>query len=281
MHANSLKALLYGGLAARLARIPVVWHVRDRIADDYLPAAGVHLVGVLARVAPDAVIANSQETLRRLHDASNGATERLPHAVVYDPVDLRPQRRVTHDGPIHVGMLGRIAPWKGQDVFLHAFAHAFAGGDERASVVGAPLFGEERYEESLRVLASELGVAERVQFAGFQEDVAAQLARLDVLVHASRVPEPLGQVVQEGMRAGLPVVAAHAGGPAEVITEGETGFLYPAGDVGALAGTLERLAGDSTLRARVGAAAVARTEAFDPERIAPQVLAIYRRILER
>ena len=280
VHANSLKALLYGGLAARLARVPVVWHVRDRIADDYLPPGAVRLVGSLARVLPNAVIANSHETLRRLHDASSGATRRLPHAVVYDPVDLRPLGGSAHDGPLRVGMLGRIAPWKGQDVFLRAFAHAFAGGDERASVVGAPLFGEEPYEESLRRLVGELGVAARVEFAGFQEDVAAQLAKLDVLVHASRVPEPLGQVVQEGMRAGLPVVAARAGGPAEVITEGETGFLYPVGDVRALAGTLERLAGDPSLRARVGAAAVVRAEAFEPRRIAGQVLDLYRTVLE-
>jgi glycosyltransferase involved in cell wall biosynthesis len=281
VHTNSLKALLYGGLAGRLAGVPVVWHVHDRIADDYLPASAVRLVGSLARFVPSAVIANSHETLARLHEASNGATRAIPNAVVYYPVDLRPQARHHNGGPLRVGMLGRIAPWKGQDVFLRAFAHAFADGDERAAIVGAPLFGEDSYDDSLRQLVRELGIEKRVEFAGFQDDIAGQLARLDVLVHASRVPEPLGQVVQEGMRVGLPVVAARAGGPAEVIADGETGFLYPAGDAGALAGTLETLAADPTLRARVGAAAVTRARAFDPERIAPQVLDLYRTVLER
>ena len=184
-------------------------------------------------------------------------------------------------GPLRVGMVGRIAPWKGQDVFLRAFASAFDGGDERAGVIGAPLFGETAYDESLRTLVRQLGVDGRVEFRGFQEDVAAQLAQLDVLVHASRVPEPLGQVVQEGMRAGLPVVAADAGGPAEVIANGETGFLYPPGDVGALAGTLTTLAADPSLRGRVGAAAVASSQAFDPEQVAPQVLELYRTVLGR
>jgi glycosyltransferase involved in cell wall biosynthesis len=281
VHANSLKALLYGGLAARLAGIPVVWHVRDRIADDYLPAAAVRLIGTLARFLPSAVIANSHETLERLHAASDGATRDLPNAVVYDPVDLPAQVRPAHEGPLRVGMVGRISPWKGQDVFLRAFARAFDRGDARADVIGAPLFGENAYDQSLRKLARQLGIDARVEFLGFQEDVAAQLAQLDVLVHASRVPEPLGQVVQEGMRAGLPVVAADAGGPAEVIADGETGFLYPPGDVRALAGTLTTLAADPRLRARVGAAAVARSRAFDPERVAPQVLELYRTVLGR
>lgn len=281
VHANSLKALLYGGLAARLAHVPVVWHVRDRIADDYLPAAGVRLVGSLSRFLPDAVIANSHETLERLHAAGNGATRWRSQAVIYDPVDLQPLQRAEHEGPLRIGMVGRIAPWKGQDVFLQAFAHAFARGEERARIVGAPLFGEQPYDESLRHLVRRLGIAGRVDFVGFRDDIAGELAQLDVLVHASRLPEPLGQVVQEGMRAGLPVVAADAGGPAEVISSGETGFLVPPGDVRALAGTLTMLAADPPLRARLGEAAAASSRAFDPQRIAPQVLDVYRTVIGR
>src|SRR3954454_4387162 len=84
VHANSLKALVYGGLAGRLAGIPVVWHVRDRIAPDYMPAAAARLVGSLARTLPSATIANSRETLRMLEWASGGRVSRKPHAIVYD-----------------------------------------------------------------------------------------------------------------------------------------------------------------------------------------------------
>ncbi len=97
-------------------------------------------------------------------------------------------------------------------------------------------------------MARELGLADRVSFRGFAEDVHAELARLDVLVHASTVPEPLGQVVLEGMAAGLPVVAADAGGPAEIIDDGVDGLLYPPGDEAALAERLRRLADDRELR---------------------------------
>jgi glycosyltransferase involved in cell wall biosynthesis len=142
-------------------------------------------------------------------------------------------------------------------------------------VIGAPLFGEDSYAASLPPLAEALGVARRVEFSGFREDVARELAELDVLVHASLVPEPLGQVVQEGMRAGLPVVAAAAGGPAEVIDDGRDGLLYPMGDAAALGSALVQLARDADLRKRLGVAAAARARQFDPELAVEKVLEVY------
>ncbi len=62
-------------------------------------------------------------------------------------------------------MLGRIAPWKGQDLFLRAFARAFPGGDERAVVVGAAMFGEDDFERELRALAERLGSPSAWSFA--------------------------------------------------------------------------------------------------------------------
>ena len=75
VHTNTLKAALYGGMAARLAGIPCVWHVRDRIAPDYLPSTAVHLVRFAARLLPTVVIINSQATLQTLA-ASRGSPQR-------------------------------------------------------------------------------------------------------------------------------------------------------------------------------------------------------------
>ena len=70
VHTNSLKSGYYGSLAARLARRPVVWHLRDRIADDYLPHRAVLLTQFALRHLPNLVICNSQETLRTADLAS-------------------------------------------------------------------------------------------------------------------------------------------------------------------------------------------------------------------
>ena len=108
----------------------------------------------------------------------------------------------------------------------------------------------------------------------------AELAEVDALVHASVIPEPFGRVIVEGMAAGLPVVAAGAGGPDEIVTDGVDGLLYPPGDVGELAVTLQRVATDRGPRRRLGTAAVERARAFSPELAAAQTSAFYRQMLE-
>jgi glycosyltransferase involved in cell wall biosynthesis/GT2 family glycosyltransferase len=267
VHTNSLKAAVYGGIAGRLAGIPVVWHVRDRIARDYLPAQAAILIKILALFVPRAIIFNSQTTR-----ASYGATTRfavIPSPVVYDAVSAAAQPRSAHLGePLCYAMLGRLAPWKGQDVFLRAFAAAFPMGHERAVIAGSAMFGEDDYAHALEVLASDLGISDRVEFAGFVDDVTGLLGRVDVLVHASVLPEPFGQVVVEGMAAGLPVIAAAAGGPAEVISDGVNGLLVPPGDVDALACAMKRLAGDAALRHDLGRAARTRAGDFASELVA-------------
>lgn len=95
----------------------------------------------------------------------------------------------------------------------------------RAAISGSAMFGEEAYESELHALVTELGLDNAVTFTGFVDDVPVELARMDVLVHGSRVAEPFGQVIVEGMAAGLPVIATDAGGPREIITDGVDGLL--------------------------------------------------------
>lgn len=276
VHTNSLKSALYGGVAAVLAGVPVVWHVRDRIAEDYLPKPATRFVRLLSRAVPSAIVANSQTTLATL-----GRTRRLT-AVVPSPV--APELWEVHapadtSRPLRVAILGRIAPWKGQDVFLRALATAFPDGSVQGLIVGTPLFGEEGYEAELHHLARDLGVATRVQFCGFRDDVPQLLAGVDVLVHASVVAEPFGQTVVEGMAAGLAVVASGAGGPAEIIEHGTNGLLFPPGDASALSELLRRLAGDADLRRALGRQAREDARRFHPDRVAPDVLDLYRRVI--
>jgi glycosyltransferase involved in cell wall biosynthesis len=93
------------------------------------------------------------------------------------------------------------------------------------------------------------------------------------------LPEPFGQVVVEGMAAGLPVVAAAAGGPAELIVDGRTGLLYPPGNADAIAGILQRLASDCALRRRLGLAAREKARELSPEAVAAQLMDVYRAVL--
>jgi glycosyltransferase involved in cell wall biosynthesis len=280
VHTNTLKAGIYGSLAAHLARIPTVWHVRDRIAPDYLERPAVLLLRALIATLPNGVLTNSEATRSTLWSAPEST--RVVHSIVRDPIASPPTSAVRSDGgPFVVGMVGRIAVWKGQDVLLAAFAQAFAGGSEVLTIVGEPMFGEaeKRYDADLRGLALTLGIADRVDFRGFREDVWAELAQMDLFVHASVTPEPFGQVIVEAMLAGVPVIAAASGGPTEVLTDGIDGVLYRPGDVDALASALRRLRDDPDLRAQLRASARKRAEQFSPEVAAATVMSLYGHVL--
>ncbi|HYM46354.1 MAG TPA: glycosyltransferase family 4 protein [Solirubrobacteraceae bacterium] len=278
VHTNSLKAGVYGSLAARAAGVPVIWHARDRIAEDYLPRPAVRLVRSLVRHLPDGVIANSAATLDTLGETGRSGRSAL-RCVIPDSVEAPAHLRApgSHGGTTF-GMLGRIAPWKGQDLFLRAFAAAFPGGTERAVIVGTAMFGEQAYERELPDLAARLGLAERVEFRGFREDVWQELESFDVLVHASVTPEPFGQVVLEGMAAGLAVIAPDEGGPATMIADGETGRLFRGRDSESLAAAMRALREDPAERERLGTAARRAVERYHPDAVAEQLQRVYDRV---
>ena len=267
LHTNSLKADFYGIIAGWLTGIPVIWHVRDNIDPSYLPLPAVYVFRFLAQHLPAYVIANSQSTRDTL--SLKGSR---PSAVV--PSGLDPRQVVIHDGlanqefmnsgtpglgkqagPVRIGIIGRLAPWKGQHIFLEAAEKLSAMGHEaRFFLVGAALFGEDEYEAGLRRQAQSGTLADCVVFLGFREDISDVLGQLDILVHASTTPEPFGQVVIEGMAEGIPVVATRGGGVVEIITDGENGLLVPMGDAEALARALDRLLKDPAEAGRIGAA---------------------------
>lgn len=276
VHANSLKSGVYGSLAARLAGIPMVWHVRDRIDGDYLPRPAVLLIRRMTRQLADAVVANSQATMSTLGTHNNSSAL---YRVLPDVLGEAPTRQRVGDHPLTYGVVGRLAPWKGQDLFLRAFARAFPAGEERAVLVGGALFGEDEYAAQLPRLAARLGIADRVELRGHRDDVWTELARLDVLVHASVSPEPFGQVVLEGMAAGVPVIAAGAGGPAEILRNGETGVLYRPSDEPGLADAMVRLA-DRGLRERLSATARDSLEPYSPQIVAAELQQVYETVLD-
>ncbi len=279
VHSNSLKSGFYGALAGRLAGVPPIWHLRDRIADDYLSRQAVTLTRSVLWSLPRAVIANSNATIGTVGRGRPGQLRTVVHDP-YQPRSARVQRPV--GDAVVVGMVGRLAPWKGQHVFLKAVAVARADIPRlRARVIGAPLFGEHDYATELHKLAGDLGIEDIVEFRGFSDDVESELAQLNILVHASTIPEPFGQVVVEGLAAGVPVVAAGAGGPAEIITDGKDGLLFRPGDVDALAGCLRRLSHDAGLCLALEQSGARTAEHFRPKVIAAQIEDVYAQVMGR
>lgn len=190
----------------------------------------------------------------------------VPNGVAIEPA---PPVRLA-DGPT-ILEVARLAEVKGQRTLIAALARV----DATAVLVGRDLERGGAYEETLREAATELGVAGRVVFAGYRTDVPALLAGCDVFCLPSRA-EGMPLVVLEAMAQGKPVVASAVGGTPEVVADGETGLLVPAGDVDALAAALARLVGDPELAQRMGAAGRARVEReFSLASSTARVMALY------
>lgn len=128
----------------------------------------------------------------------------------------------------------------------------------------------------------ELGLGDDVVFTGELADTRPAYAAMDIFVLPSAQPEPFGGVVMEAMCMGLPVIATNIGGSVEQVADGETGFLIPAGDVGALADKLELLLRDADLRKRFGEAGRRRVaERFTLEGMVEKITRVYEECLTR
>lgn len=174
-----------------------------------------------------------------------------------------------------VGTVARLAPQKGVEHFLLA-AKELAGTfpELRFLVVGdGPLRSE------LERLCSELGIADKVYFAGFRQDVPAILQRLHLFVQPS-VNEGQGITVLEAMAAGCPVVASAAGGLKELIKDGETGLLAQPGSPQALAQAVTLLLQNKQLRQQMTVKAKIFVTKYDLAEMITKTREVYARILE-
>jgi glycosyltransferase involved in cell wall biosynthesis len=266
---HSAKAHVYGGLAGRLARVPVVAHAHDVVGADGSSRVNTALLRTALATLPRLVIANSRTTAESLGRSRPVAVIGCPVAIPEEQVPARQEPTFT------IGMVGRVTPWKGQDVVLRAFHAARSEGlapSARLRLVGAPLFGaDDAFDRELRALAEALGITDVVDFRGHRADVVAEMSACDVVVHASTRPEPFGQVVVEAMALGRAVIAADAGGPAEVITDGHDGLLVTPGDVDALASALVRLATDREARGRIADNGRRSATRYDLTRVVGQI----------
>ncbi|WP_107655996.1 glycosyltransferase family 4 protein [Nocardia suismassiliense] len=257
--AGSTKAMLMGAVAARRARVPLIWSVHDRISAQYFGRLLAGVIRLLGWLVSAGYLVNSRST------ASSLITRRKPLAVVYPGVELDPAPVAARSpqrppGEVVVAVVGRLTPWKGQDVFLRAIA-AVKARPRQVFLVGGAFFGEEPYRAELTRLADVLRL--EVTFTGHVEDPRRYLRQADILVHCSVLAEPFGQVVVEGMAAGCAVIATRPGGPAEIIESGVHGLLVDGGDTAQLTAALDTLIADPALRSELAASGASAARAFD------------------
>jgi glycosyltransferase involved in cell wall biosynthesis len=278
VHSVSLRAHVLGGLAARWARVPSVWHVHSVVATPMISTGGVAAMRMLARRLPNHIIFNSATTAA-CFDLPLGRATTIPIGV--DSQRFSPngkaKRRATR-----VGMLARFTPLKGQHIFLEAVESiASRHPDAEFILAGAALFGEEEYERKVRAQALASAQRNRFCFLGFVDNTPEFIRDLDIVVHASILPEGFGQTIVEAMLAGKPVVATAAGGPSDIVENGVTGLLVEPGNPVRLADAIEYLMTHPDHASAMGRQArKSALERYSTARFARSVEAVYSSLLE-
>ena len=246
---------------------PLVFHCHNHLAQ----RSAAIVAGRALQLARARVIACCRYVARPLWPYVDPGFLRF----IYNGVAAPPGMRATKTGGPRIGVIGRISPEKGQAEFLEAARIVVQKHPAAKFVIcGAPLFSDaaaERYSKRLRELSTGLPV----EFTGWQEDVNAILAQLDVLVVPSLREPGAPRVVIEAFATRVPVVAFVSGGIPEIVVHNTTGFLIepPTGE--ALAAKLATLLDEpGELSATAGRAHEAWKEKFTLERYQREVLEV-------
>ena len=262
-------ALALGRVAARLAGVRaelVAAHDMDltSVGKRCLPGwtvATLRAADALVLLAP-----SQGEYLHREEGVGARPWSRTREVVIPNGVALRPlpDRSARAAARSHlgvgaesfvVGIVARLSRQKAHDVLVEAFALL----RRRVPAARLVVVGGGDREAELRALAERLELVDSVLFTGIRNDVPALLPAFDVSCLSS-VHEGVPLAAVESMAAGVPMVVTDCGALRDIVTDGEHGFVVPVGDHAALADRLLRLAADTELRHRLGAAARTRVE---------------------
>lgn len=274
VHTNSSKAGVLGRIAAAVARVPVrIFTVHGwAFKAHYGLASRLYLLADrLVRPITTRFVCVA-ETERELGIRARTCTA-AQTTVIHNAVDTASaQKAVLAGDPPLLLSVGRLKEPKDFVTLVRALAHI-------EEPFRARILGEGPDRAAVEAEVGRLGLTDCVELAGEVDDVPAQLAAADAFVLSSR-SEGMPMSILEAMAAGLPVVATRVGGIPELVADGETGLLVPAGDDVALGVALRRVVGDAELRRTLGSRGRARAVAeFDVAQFRRAHLDLYEREL--
>ena len=290
------------GLASRiikLKRIPVVtrlqgpWFLNGEVLGEKKDAAFFQRVEQerLSIAWADGITSPSQDILDRTRDYYGLPLEGA--RVIPCPIDPRPEDRpwkLADADQNRILFVGRFDLHKGADLMIDAFARLapsrpslcldFVGPDRG---IPDPSKGRIGVVDYIKGRISDASVADRIVIHGQKrpDEIDDFRRRASVAIVPSRY-ETFGYTAVEALRLGCPLVAADSGGLGEIVRDGETGLLFPAGNVELLAGQIDRLLANSELGARLGEAGRRDVGTrYHPTAIAEMTLDLYASVVER
>ena len=189
--------------------------------------------------------------------------------------------RDPNNGDWTLGTVALFRPRKGIEVLLRAMARLRAQDmPVRLRAVGD--FETAEYQRQVVRLSEDLGLADAIDWIGFQRNVDSQLAQMDLFVLPSLFGEGLPMVLLEAMSAGLPIVSTRVEGIPEAVRDGREGLLAEPGNANELAAAIGKVVCGQVDWQSLRAACLKRhAERFSETQMAADVAAVYRRVLDR
>jgi glycosyltransferase involved in cell wall biosynthesis len=259
VHTHSAKAGFLGRLAARACGVPRIIHTPHVFPFQWASGAKSHFYFMLERFAArrcdaivcvgrqqyDQALRKSLSKTDRFHVIRNGVS--VPETISPEKrTELRTQLRLGPNSTV-VGMIARLAPQKGVGMFLDCAARVIKANPQAVFLLIGN--GPEEAQANERIKA--LGLGDRLRLLGHRDDAENLYGAFDVLALSS-LYEGLPYVLLEGMACGLPVVATDVLGTSELVEDGRSGRLVPAGDAERMAACLLELIASPETRERLG-----------------------------
>ena len=272
--ANCLHPKLVCYFASKIAKIPLIWHVRT-----IRKGANLRMLQTLGKRKNVAkIICISKPVARPFGKELESKITIVPNGV---PLGTRTRTRSLirkelglSDEEILVGLVGRVVPYKGVGDFIDAAANTCSLSKKATFVVLGTTPRNERIDfmAKYKKRVEDLGLSNRIHFFGHRDNIDDLMPDLDVLVQPSRWEEPFGRTLIEGMAAGVCVVASNTGGMPEILGVEDQddvseelfwapyGVVFPAQNVASLSAALKRLLENKELRGQLAAAGLKRVE---------------------
>ena len=290
VHTHMSKAALLGGIASKWAGVPVTINTAHNLGSLAMPSAimrGMFRVydTTLLRLTTDAVITVSdrvRDGILSKRIVAAGKITAIHNGIDIMRFDVDPtlsrvirQEFARADSDVLVITVARLVWFKGLKTLIASAAEVLRTCPQARFVI----VGDGPQREELTKQADDLGIGDRVHFAGERRDVPGLLAASDIFVLSS-VSEGLPVSILEAMASAVPVVASNVGGIPELVDDGRTGIIVPAQDVKALAAAVGRLVSKPEQRSAMGAAGRARAQKhFSTHQMVERTAALYERLM--
>lgn len=250
IYCNNTQAGIYSILTNILANTRNIWHVRDNLPNK--------TTGAILGFFSDRIICISQHIYKQLPFPKK-------KILLYNGIDtadwksgadntnrLKKETGIAAN-MILIGQIGQLIPWKNNSLLIEVCRQLVAYNDQVHFVmIGRDMFhAYPNYKKGLKEKIIQENLQHHITMLDFTDNIRDYMQELDILIHLAQ-NEPFGRVIIEAMALEKPVIALNSGGPPEIISHGRSGYLIDTPDAATIAGKLNILVTDATLRAQFG-----------------------------